>query len=344
MMALRSVSQRMHTHTMHTRTSLPKIGGSRIMSRCVSTKSAKAGDHVKVHYTGTLDDGTVFDSSRQRDPLEFEIGAGKVIKGFDIAVTGLEVGGTRKSRIAPTEAYGERDDKMMMVFPKSQAPDGIEAGVGVQLSNGMIAKVEKVTDTEVTLDLNHELAGQHLTFEVELMSCVAGDKMAKATFGAGCFWSVELAFQRTPGVISTEVGYCNGETDSPTYEQVCSGNTGHAEVVQVTYNPDEVSYDELLDVFWAKHDPTTKNRQGGDTGTQYRSGIYTHSAEQAAAAAASIKKWQAKFPAKIVTEVAEVAKYTTAEPYHQQYLAKGGRNNNPQSPAKKCTDPIRCYG
>jgi len=110
------------------------------------------------------------------------------------------------------------------------------------------------------------------------------------------------------------------------------------------YNPDEVSYEALIDVFFGKHDPTTLNRQGGDVGTQYRSGIYTHSKEQAEAAKKAVEKWSAKFPQPIVTEIAEVSKYTRAETYHQQYLAKGGRSGNAQNPAKGCSDPIRCYG
>jgi peptide-methionine (S)-S-oxide reductase len=319
------------------------VNGRRPM--CISaTETAGPGDSVKVHYTGTLDDGSVFDSSRGREPLEFIIGAGSVIKGFDTAVTGLAIGGSRKSRIPPADAYGEKDPSLEMSFPASSAPEGLKEGVKVQLSNGMVAKVLKVSKDSITLDLNHELAGQALTFEVELMELTQASKMAHATFGAGCFWSVELAFQRTPGVISTEVGYCNGAMDKPTYEQVCSGRTGHAEVVQVVYDSAQVSYEKLLDVFWGKHDPTTLNRQGGDVGTQYRSGIYYHNPEQKEIAMQSLKAAQAKFSAPIVTEIAEVSKYSAAEDYHQQYLAKGGRNGNPQNPAKGCTDPIRCYG
>jgi peptide-methionine (S)-S-oxide reductase len=169
-------------------------------------------------------------------------------------------------------------------------------------------------------------------------------KMAKATFGAGCFWSVELIYQRTVGVLSTEVGYCNGKVDNPTYDAVCSGRTGHAEVVQVTYDPAQVGFEKLLDVFWNKHDPTTPNRQGNDSGSQYRSGIYCHTPEQEEVARKSIVQYQPKFKSPIVTEVASISKYTRAEEYHQQYLAKGGRNGNGQSAAKDCKDPIRCYG
>ncbi|CAI5979870.1 unnamed protein product [Closterium sp. NIES-65] len=165
-----------------------------------------------------------------------------------------------------------------------------------------------------------------------------------AEFGAGCFWGVELAFQRVPGVVKTEVGYTQGVNDKPTYEQVCSGRTGHVEAVRVVYDPKEVSYEGLLDVFWNRHDPTTLNRQGGDTGTQYRSGIYVFSPEQEEIAKKSLEARQAQIGRKIVTEIMPAKKWYPAESYHQQYLAKGGRFGMGQSAAKGCTDPIRCYG
>lgn len=165
-----------------------------------------------------------------------------------------------------------------------------------------------------------------------------------ACFGAGCFWGVELAFQRVPGVTKTEVGYTQGQLHSPNYEAVCSGATGHNEVVRVQYNPAEVSYESLLDVFWDRHDPTTLNRQGGDVGTQYRSGIYTYSEEQERVARASMEKQQKVLNRKIVTEVVPAKTFYRAENYHQQYLAKGGRMGFKQSAEKGCKDPIRCYG
>ncbi len=148
----------------------------------------------------------------------------------------------------------------------------------------------------------------------------------QATFGAGCFWGVEETFRQTPGVTDTAVGYEGGTLENPTYRDVCTGRTGHAEVVQVTFDPALVSYDTLLDIFWANHDPTTLNRQGPDHGTQYRSAIFYHSPEQQTTAEASKEKWSAsgRFRRPIVTEVVPAQSFYLAEEYHQQYLAKRG--------------------
>ena len=150
--------------------------------------------------------------------------------------------------------------------------------------------------------------------------------MAVATFGAGCFWGVELTFQKTKGVTSTSVGYSGGTTHNPTYEEVCTGRSGHAEVVQVEFDPSIVSYEELLDVLWGCHDPTTLNRQGPDRGTQYRSAIYYHSPEQEASAIASKAKADksGRFSSPIVTEITSASEYYMAEDYHQKYLEKRG--------------------
>ncbi len=148
----------------------------------------------------------------------------------------------------------------------------------------------------------------------------------KATFGAGCFWGVEATFRLLKGVTSTAVGYSGGTLENPTYEDVCSDKTGHAEVVQVEYDPSQVSYEELLDAFWGCHDPTTPNRQGPDVGTQYRSVIFYHTPEQKAAAVASKEKLQksGKYQRPIVTEITSGAPFWRAEEYHQRYLEKRG--------------------
>jgi len=148
--------------------------------------------------------------------------------------------------------------------------------------------------------------------------------MATAIFGAGCFWGVELAFGRVKGVAKTSVGYTGGTTENPTYEQVCTGNTGHAEVVWIEFNPSLVSYDELLDVFWGCHDATTLNRQGPDIGTQYRSAIYYNDSTQEVAAKQSKEKNSTLFSGPIVTEITAASKYYLAEDYHQKYLEKRG--------------------
>jgi peptide-methionine (S)-S-oxide reductase len=146
----------------------------------------------------------------------------------------------------------------------------------------------------------------------------------KATFGAGCFWGVEATFRATPGVVDTAVGYSGGTTQNPTYRDVCSDQTGHAEVVQVEFDPATVSYSQLLDIFWDHHDPTTLNRQGPDHGSQYRSAIFFHTPEQAAAARASKEARDAsgKHRGPIVTEITPAATFYRAEEYHQQYLAR----------------------
>jgi peptide-methionine (S)-S-oxide reductase len=148
----------------------------------------------------------------------------------------------------------------------------------------------------------------------------------KATFGAGCFWGVEAAFRQIEGVTATRVGYSGGTLENPTYEDVCSHTTGHAEVVEVTYDPDQVSYDELLQVFWRKHDPTQLNRQGWDIGDNYRSVIFFHDDEQRDAALRSKDAEQANWRAPIVTQVEPAQPFWEAEDYHQQYLEKRGRS------------------
>ncbi len=150
--------------------------------------------------------------------------------------------------------------------------------------------------------------------------------MELATFGAGCFWGVESAFRQIPGVIDVKVGYAGGTVDNPTYKQVCTDRTGHAEVTQVTFDPSVVSYDTLLDAFWNMHDPTTLNRQGPDVGTQYRSAIFFHSPEQEAAAKASVAKLTAsgRFKRPIVTQIAPAPQFYPAEEYHQRYFEKQG--------------------
>lgn len=150
--------------------------------------------------------------------------------------------------------------------------------------------------------------------------------MEKATFGAGCFWGVEAAFRQVKGVKATAVGYAGGATKNPTYEQVCTDRTGHAEVVQVELDTAKISYDDLLEVFWGNHDPTQLNRQGPDVGAQYRSVIFFHSPEQEAAARASKEKLaeSGRYRRPIVTEIVPAPEFWRAEEYHQQYLEKRG--------------------
>jgi peptide-methionine (S)-S-oxide reductase len=153
-------------------------------------------------------------------------------------------------------------------------------------------------------------------------------ELETVTLGAGCFWCIEAVLLRVKGIESVVSGYMGGETRNPTYEQVCTGLTGHAEVVEVKFDPQKLSFDELLDVFWQLHDPTTLNRQGADVGTQYRSGIFYHTDEQREAAEKSKKKWNesGKFKNPIVTEITKASVFYAAEDYHQDYFNKNPRN------------------
>ena len=148
----------------------------------------------------------------------------------------------------------------------------------------------------------------------------------KATFGAGCFWGVEELFRNTKGVTAATSGYAGGTTENPTYEEVCRHSTGHAEVVEVEFDPAQVSYEQLLDIFWSNHDPTTRDRQGPDIGSQYRSVVFYHSPEQKAAAEESKNALtkSGRFKREIVTQIEPASKFFRAEEYHQGYLEKRG--------------------
>ncbi|MDA1312987.1 MAG: peptide-methionine (S)-S-oxide reductase MsrA [Acidobacteria bacterium] len=148
----------------------------------------------------------------------------------------------------------------------------------------------------------------------------------KATFGAGCFWGIEAAFRDLDGVLAAAVGYAGGSLENPSYQDVCSGRSGHTEVVEVEFDPSRVSYEKLLDLFWSSHDPTTVNRQGPDIGSQYRSAIFFHSPEQEAAALKSMEAQDRSggYPNPVVTEITPAPKFYRAEEYHQRYLEKRG--------------------
>ena len=152
----------------------------------------------------------------------------------------------------------------------------------------------------------------------------------KAIFGAGCFWEVEAEFRKVKGVVSTAVGYSGGWLKRPTYEDVCTARTGHAEVVEVEYDPSQVAYDQLLELFWSIHDPTTLNRQGPDVGTQYRSAIFNHTPEQKGSAEKSKKRLEemGRYQRPIVTEIAPASESHRAEEYHQQYFDKRGSSGH----------------
>ncbi len=182
--------------------------------------------------------------------------------------------------------------------------------------------------TEIIHKLYCSMIAQfHMLLTQVIRDMDQGDKnMEKATFAAGCFWGVQLDFDKLEGVTSTTVGYIGGHTENPTYEQVCNGDTGHAEAVELAYDPEIVSFDQLLDIFWEFHDPTTLNRRGPDCGSQYRSAIFYHSEEQRNMAEKSRDACDATdlWQNPIVTEITKSSTFWPAEDYHQKYLSKRG--------------------
>ena len=158
----------------------------------------------------------------------------------------------------------------------------------------------------------------------ESRSLTDASDLAAATFAAGCFWGVEAAFRQLPGVVDATSGYTGGTLPHPSYALVCSGKTGHAEAVNVTFDPHRIRYDELLDAFWKIHDPTTRDRQGPDVGSQYRSAIFYHTPEQEAAARSSLERAQASVQRPIVTEIVPAGPFYAAEEYHQRYAERHG--------------------
>jgi peptide-methionine (S)-S-oxide reductase len=238
-----------------------------------------------------------------------------------------------------TAKIGEYKEELAATVPTENTPGGLRVGDVVKLSNGLKVRVTEVTDDFVKIDANPPLAGEQLDVIMRILERRPHTTLAQATFAAGCFWGLELAFQRVRGVAYTAVGYTHGAKPDPTYEEVCSGLTGHAEAVTVLYDANEVSYEELLEVFWNRHDPTQLNRQGNDVGTQYRSGVYYHSLEQMQTAQASMAEVQKKYTAPLATELVAANKFWMGEAYHQQYLEKGG-----QSAKKTADEKIRCYG
>ncbi|CAN8062738.1 unnamed protein product [Agarophyton chilense] len=312
---------------------------------------ATDGDSVSVHYTGYLDDGSEFDSSRGGEPLNFVIGAGTVIRGFDDAIRGLRVGDSRRSRIESEMAYGQRSEELVISIAAESVPKELKLKVGdrVPLSNGLRATVLEMGEKEVRLDANHELAGKDLTFDMELVGFSEAvlqpvqDGLKRAIFGLGCFWGAELAFQRVKGVVSTKVGYTQGKEVKPSYEQVCSGTTGHVEAVAVDYDESVVRYEDLVKLFWKRlgKSALTADQVGNDVGSQYRSGMYYLDETQRKFAEESCKEASERFGQAVVVEVrdSENVPFYVAENYHQRYLEKGG-----QSAEKGASETIRCYG
>jgi len=190
---------------------------------------------------------------------------------------------------------------------------------------GCLFATAPISCAQSTADTGPATAGQATTTD-PAAKAAAETKMEKATFAAGCFWGVEAAFRKVKGVTSAAVGYSGGSLPNPTYKDVCTDKTGHAEVVQLEYDPAQVSYEQLLEVYWSIIDPTTLNRQGPDFGTQYRSVIFYHTPEQKAAALASKEKLarSAKYQRPIVTAIEPAAEFWRAEEYHQRYLEKRG--------------------
>ena len=276
---------------------------------------------------------------------KFVLGGGGYLDGLHDAVRGMSVGESAEG-VAIDAGAGEYMDEGAAKVPIAQAPEGLKTGMAVMLTVGggrqVQATVTEMDEETFTLDTNHPLAGVRFLLDVELLAVEEAANFEVATFAGGCFWGLELAYQREVGVVGTAVGYTQGTAESPTYQEVCSGTTGHTEAVQVVFDPSEVSYERLCRLLVERLGDNIYllNQVGNDKGTQYRHGIYPHSPAQAETAKAVL----AEVPehatlGEVQTEVADAATFYRAEDYHLQYLQKGG-----QSAKKSAEETIRCYG
>uniref|UniRef100_A0A7S3ZLB7 peptide-methionine (S)-S-oxide reductase n=1 Tax=Pelagomonas calceolata TaxID=35677 RepID=A0A7S3ZLB7_9STRA len=320
--------------------------GATTTAKATGEHQIKAGDHVRLHYSLTTTGGQALDGAEltfDTEEVDLVVGAGGFLPALHNALDGASLTVDAPETMTLSAPFGERDPRLGPIpVPAANAPKGMQPGDRAGLSNGATARVMSVSDEKVVIDANHLYAGEDLTLTVTLLEPPNGRPLQEATFAGGCFWGVELAYQREPGVVRTEVGYAQGADPSPSYEAVCSGVTGHTEAVRVRYDPSRVSYERLCDLLLDRlgENRYALNRVGNDQGTQYRHGIYfSDDAQQATAEAVIAREQQRDAGRPIVTEVERIAAYYAAEAYHQQYLEKGG-----QSARKKETEPIRCYG
>ena len=323
------------------------------LSHVPSMSAAVAGSVVKVNFSLKPDmdsrakafgDQIIGSLPFDIGQVSFVVGGGGYVDGLHDTVIGMSVGDTVKD-VSIDAGYGDFNEQGVIMAPIEQAPQGLKTGMAVSLqtSNGPVqATVTDMNSETLTLDTNHPLAGCKLLLDVSVESIEPASAFEVATVAGGCFWGLELAYQREPGVVGTAVGYTQGELDEPTYQQVCSGSTGHTEAVQIVFDPREVSYKRLCELLVDRLEDNVflLNQVGNDRGTQYRHGIYPHNSEQEATAKevlGAIGDHKSLGP--VQTEVKTAGKFWKAEDYHLQYLQKGG-----QSAKKRAEETIRCYG
>lgn len=290
-----------------------------------------------------FDDGTV----------TFVLNGGNYLPALHQLVSEMKLG--ESQTVTMDAGYGEPREELKAKVPIESSgisKSDLKVGLELFLSNGMQCRVIDLDDETFTIDANHPLAGATYTADVTLNGYesgpskeqfvyspepVAGAKFDVLTIALGCFWGGELAYMRVPGVVGTSVGYTQGDKENPTYQQVCTGTTGHTEGIQVIFDPSIVSYEDLVKIGLERLGESRNllNQVGNDRGTQYRHGVYYHNLEQMAIA----KRVIGSYGDKCVTECKEVMTFFKAEDYHQQYLLKGG-----QSAKKNAKEVIRCYG
>ena len=314
------------------------------MATTVATdRTLAVGDYVKIDWSIKIKGEPLPDSVFDEGVCHLVVGNGYIPPLHDVLLReALPLNEEKVFRIP--NMFGERNAELWAKVDASQAPPGLKVGDQVRLSSGMTAFVVAMDEESVTIDANRPFAGETGEVRVTLLEKLDASSLKTITFGGGCFWGVELAFQRLPGVVATSVGYAQGSKLDPTYEDVCSGTTGHTEAVKVLYDPKLVDLETILDLFWDRlgENRFALNQVGNDRGTQYRHGIYLPENDDAAKkiAEASFEEQQAKHVDRpIATELEALTVFYDAEDYHQQYLQKGG-----QSAKKEATDTIRCYG